>query len=381
MKNHYRIIIKGGYGLYNFGDDALMVAAYHVARNVFATDEIAFLCWDAPYIYKLIPEAHIIPINDVAKKTQTDILLYGGGTQFYSFPLSRIRLLKIEKIKNLLLYLFRPHAVFEEVKHRIKKSPELIAHNRSAALGIGLGPFESSSIEEKRTQRLLKKMEFVAVRDPISAKLCQSWGINSFIHGTDLCYLPNLWDIDRSKKNDHSLSPSFEKIGVIVRDWKHNIEGMAYFEKIFHLIHELRRKNKKVNFILFKKFDIEWLDRLEERGENSIVWDPDSNNINEFLEILSGFDAFITARYHGAVFASLLGKPSLCIAIEPKLEIIADQLKNLAAVWRTPYDNEKALRMIQQLEINAKSLDAVIELATQRAVQMSQNCIAYLKCS
>ena len=72
----------------------------------------------------------------------------------------------------------------------------------------------------------------------------------------------------------------------------------------------------------FRGKGISWLDGMKDLA-NDCYGDPNNDNINDFIAKHYNFDLVITARFHGAVFASLIGKPFITIGIEPKLEMIS----------------------------------------------------------
>ena len=135
---------------------------------------------------------------------------------------------------------------------------------------------------------------------------------------------PGLWNVD-----DHELRVNcntkgeIRKVVVIPRDWPHTTLGDSYTDSLFQVVRELRNAGKKVEFIFFAN-DIEWTRRLKDKNERFIAWNPEKFTIFEFIKMLSDYDAFITARYHGAVFASILKKPVVCIEVEQKLRLVAD---------------------------------------------------------
>ena len=103
----YKAIIIGGYGLYNLGDDALMLANVNLLKRFYPADQIALYCVNAPYIKRMLPGVSVIPLNKGGTH-HTDLLVYGGGTMFYSFANTMLasvpeRLLKVLRSPNHLL--------------------------------------------------------------------------------------------------------------------------------------------------------------------------------------------------------------------------------------------------------------------------------------
>ena len=310
MKQLLRTIeIKGGYGLSNFGDDALMVAVYQVVTRVFEPGSITFHCHDTGYIKRILPGVLAI-VPDSVNRPVADILLYGGGTQFYSFPLTKAR--RIPSLGSLVRNLKEPTHIGPKILRRIR---QLIPHTevpqKLAAIGIGLGPFVKDSYELRECERLFRRMEYVAVRDNYSYRLCQEWGCKNLSLRSDLCYLPGLWQ-EFESKCCRGTNGGLKRIGVIVRDWKHTCDGDSYAEPLFRTIDSLRRTGKTVEFISFSAAaDREWIKRLKERRECITTWSPERGSISSFLDYLSSYDLFITTRYHGAIFGSILRKPTV----------------------------------------------------------------------
>lgn len=54
------IAIRGGYGLKNFGDDALMVAALEATKKAFGEVSTVFVCRDSAYVRRLVSCARVV---------------------------------------------------------------------------------------------------------------------------------------------------------------------------------------------------------------------------------------------------------------------------------------------------------------------------------
>ncbi len=347
---NHKITIRGGYGLGNFGDDVLLINLINQISEYYDYSEIVVLCNNAPYLKKMLnKEISIIDFNEVSFSFSTDILIYGGGTQFFSFKKKtlqyRISLLFKRNLGHTLK-LLETKFNFGIKKNIYLESKFDIAHNSKslALIGIGLGPFDNinNNIEEK-TKDLFLKADFVSIRDSFAFDKCTSWNISNFNKFPDLCYShsSNLFN-----KSVMSLSET-KKIGVIVRDWTHELEGRVYIKKILNVVAELRLKKIEVTFISFaKKTDKYWDSLLNKRGENYLFWDPYKSNVDTFLYKLNEFDLFITSRYHGAVYSTLLNKPFISIEVEQKLEMISDLFSKGSFCWHKPFDELELLNYI-----------------------------------
>ncbi|MGE3803667.1 MAG: polysaccharide pyruvyl transferase family protein [Gemmataceae bacterium] len=332
------IAIKGYFGFSNFGDDAMMAVLGGLLRRVAPEARLVFVCEENSYVRRLVPNADIVQRSREAE-IAPDLLLYGGGTQFFSFPLTTSRG-QSKAVRRLRLSL-RPHLAVRAMLGRYHRPKPHIA-----ALGIGLGPFLGDPRERQATLDLFRRMEFVSVRDPDSLRLCQEWGVKSAYYHTDLCYLPGSWEAAR-RVNRGTVS----RIGVIVRDWPHTIEGDSHREPLLEAVGELRRLGKQVTFVLFTHGrDRVWSERLRERSEAVVEWQPERSSISAFVESLTQFDLLVTSRFHGAVFGSLIGIPVVCIGIEPKLEFASRLLGAGARLWQHPFPPRQCVAAVLDLE-------------------------------
>jgi polysaccharide pyruvyl transferase WcaK-like protein len=109
-----------------------------------------------------------------------------------------------------------------------------------------------------------------------------------------------------------------------------------------------------------------WCERLRKIGANVVMWEPDKCTLDQFVEQLSSYGLFLTARYHGAVMAMLLGRPVVCICIEQKLQLIARMLQQGAQQWGFPFNVCRCMEMISDLEGRYDDAVRVIDSIVQR---------------
>lgn len=360
MIDFYKIIIKGSFGEGNFGDDALMLVLSRIIGNICSEDNYAFICnADAGYINNIIPSVAIIRKGCI-ESYSSNLLLYGGGTQFFSFNNGGKT---IEDNINKILKLFND-GIIKNIALRIRKKScgrEGIKYRYMASLGIGIGPF-SEKKDAIRIAKLFSLMSYVAVRDKNSYEFCQSHEISKAGLYSDLCFLPNIFD-DSLRSDFTELQKVKKRIGVIVRDWSHDDKGIAYSESIKNVINTLRDFECEVTYILFAgKNDVQWLKDIVRNNETYILWDPNTDTVEGFIKKLSIFDLFITARYHGAVFGALLGKPSVCIGIEPKLIQISEIMGDGGRLWNYPFIEEECVSAVMSvIKEYKKAISAISE--------------------
>lgn len=343
MSKNKNIVVKGSYGETNFGDDLLMCVLENFFLEKFPNDTIVFSGEKNSYVNKLLKKASFITKNE---EVPNDMLVYGGGTQFFSFVKeTQLNLGLIRSIFHLLI------TDRVQLYNLILKKLNLKSNKNSSevsSIGIGLGPFYENTKAEKASELFLRNSKYLAVRDEVSLAYCHKWGLKNAILGADICFSDYL-NLNVNKIVKVSNANKRRRIGIIVRDWKHEKEGRAYYTSLLDYV-ELYENNPDVElqFIIFApKKDLEWIRIL--KGKNILYWNPNVASVSEFFSTLNDFDAFISSRYHGAIFGALLGKPVICIEIEPKLRILANQIKELY-LWEKPFNVTKLAEMMPLLE-------------------------------
>ena len=364
----FKAIIRGAYGEGNFGDDVLMVACHGLLRQVYAADEIAYVFTSDPpvaerrYVERLLPGINIIRFESQAA---AELVVWGGGTQFYSFSQSQA---VVPFYRKVLAGLLDPEKAYN---YLVKKlfGGKFHRGQRFAALGIGVGPFVPDSPNEGYSRDLFAKMNFAAVRDDESMQLCKTWGVRNLTHRSDLCFLPEIcWPdyLPVARVNGRG-----RRIGVIVRDWPHDTAGAAYEKPLINAAEMLRKAGYSVQYILFRaNGDCGWARLLSQRGESPLAWNPEVQSITDFLHELDQFDCLLTARYHGALFGALIGRPVICIELEQKLRLVSELLK--VGLWRQPFNESSCLELVEQVFAEYSKLERALADAVQQQRQLGQ---------
>lgn len=365
----WSVALKGYFGHANLGDDALLSAGLRIVQRVWGPVRIAIVGRKAAYLDKIAPG---IPVVSTEGEVDPDFLLYCGGTQFFSFEKTGDPEVRGGKRRPRLARSLR--RALGDLRRSAGElaDPSKRARATVAALGIGLGPFLGNPSVEEHTRRLFRKMGFVSVRDPESYRFCREWKVKGLHQHGDLCYLRGLW----SHENESNHQGGICRIGIIIRDWPYTAEGAAHIEAAVRTAAELRVRGKQAVFILLtSEGDPVSRQRLSQAGESVIEWNPEKQKIGEFLAELRGFDLFITSRFHGAVFASILKRPVICIEIEPKLAFAKQLLGEAARLWVHPFSHETCLASVEELDsiypAAVRLLDSVV--SQQRA--LAESCV------
>ncbi|MBI1785496.1 polysaccharide pyruvyl transferase family protein [Candidatus Sumerlaeota bacterium] len=377
-KSKIRAAIKGAYGRGNLGDDLLMLASLNVLKKIYPPEEIGIVANPAPYLSRLAPGIAILP-NHGWGLPNADLLVYGGGTQFFSFRSTMRSATLLRRGGRLLTSPSR--AMDFVLRHAL---PIERAFKRRAALGIGVGPFVPKSFEESYARQLLQSCDFAAVRDRISEQICRQWNIAWVRRGGDLCFLSELWN--NALPRARSTPPQKPRIGIIIRDWGHTPVGQDWVKALIAATDLLGQEGLECTFISFDASDSTWSQLPNDRGDRFLAWNPMRDAPDSFMAKLSEFDLFVTARYHGAVLAALLEKPVICVELDPKLRLAAEALygkEENSAVWAAPFDPaclvQNVRHLIAQRELPSESLAAAVARERGLAEAMVSRFIEYAK--
>jgi polysaccharide pyruvyl transferase WcaK-like protein len=360
-----KVAVTGYYGSGNLGDVLLLGSVVRVLRTLFSPGDIALHCRDQPYLRVLFPGVRVVEPGSESGE-RGSLLVYGGGTQFFSFPLSRSTLLT-----RVMRALMSPGNACRGVARKVMSRTR--EFDATACLGIGIGPFVPGSQEERRTRQLLQACEFVAVRDAQSAAYCERWGIGHAVVGADLCFadtaLADLLPSSRERGTPRSIA-------AIVRDWPHSREGAAYLEPLMQCTDRLRANGYAVTFYSFCGEDDDRLIRcLSERGHAVAVWRPERDAIDGFLREIAAHEIMVTARYHGAVLASLMRMPFICVEVEPKLRLAAETLGMAQYLWRQSFSPDALSALVERLSADYGNASACATEAAERQRVLAQRML------
>jgi len=297
---------------------------------------------DCEYLHRVFPSIRFVQTRCNATVTST-VLLYGGGTQFFSF--SNTCTYSQPLWRRGLRYALNPPSLYRRLFRSAKLSLE---SERYAAITIGIGPFVPNSRGEQSAERNLKHCEWLSVRDPVSYEYCKRLGLANVRLHADLCFAKRLWMSETINRN--SQSSELKSIGIVMRDWPHDAEGSSYVGPLLDAGEKLRSDGRVVRYISFAPAtDRVTLSALRERREEVIQWEPSTMWFEEFAARLGGFDLLVSARAHGIIIGAALGIPSIAIELEPKLRLICDQLRTGTEIWSPPFRAEDLVNQVKRM--------------------------------
>jgi len=322
-------VIKGGYGLRNFGDDALMYFLVESIKGQDTDASISLDCKKVDYITKWLPDVCFSHPYHVPEKAY----IYGGGTLYYSFP---EKLKSKSFLEKVLLAITQPSLVLDKILVESRRRTFENSNVKKVMFGLGFGPFHILDDQYQNAIFDAKNADIVCVRDSKSYAFMAAQEVRAF-HGTDICFASDILRADLKNK-----STFIKCIGVIVRDWNYGTSEDNYKDRLIDALGKVRQKGFKVKFIVFSDLrDSDWLNTLSQLQEDPLIWNPDISDINSFMSELAQFDLLISSRFHGVIFSTLLSIPAISVAIEPKLELVKENA--VCKVWHPINDSDEAL--------------------------------------
>ncbi len=358
-----KILIKGSIGNSNLGDDLLVYSIDRLLKNSGIPCKLYYRTKHNYYSY--IPDSHIY---QPFRFQRFDVVLFAGGTQFASFGKKAL------SFNDFIKLLFKnPTALLKHFSGKLKRNIESfnVRYKSLVLAGIGIGPFYEDDQYYRDTIALLKSADLVIVRDELSVSICNEHGI-PHIHGCDLAYtLPLNFKVVKEKKH-------IQNIAVIVRDWQFSEEKGSYIDTLLDLTTDC-----KITYFSFCRAKDEiGLNKIRQHDNSALIeiWDPEGD-IEAFINKLADYDLVITARYHGAIIASLCRIPFISIGIEPKLEMVAKLFK--MPVWELPYMTDALEKCIGQINDNysdyCQRIEDQVNHETAKAQVMTQTLTMFLK--
>lgn len=328
--------LRGNFHEGNFGDDALLLACASLLQG-----QVKHIQFERNVAYRDERVQDTLAADD--EPMQPDVIVYGGGTQFFSFSAS-VPVVQHSLISRVARKLSSPASLM--ASYRARKS---FAHYRrisKIAIGIGVGPFENSVAAEQAVG-LLRKMELVWVRDASSEDFCRNNNIPNLVASSDLCFTEAFRQITAPPLDRRSAEDRPRKISIILRDWP--ALDADFFQRQVALARKLRASGHEVRFLGLSKHDNRYLTEMAALGETVGVWDAKSARLEDFWAVIAGQDLVVTSRFHGAIFALLSGTPFIAIEIEPKLRNLRIMVPELGAFAIAPSTTVDA--MCQAVEI------------------------------
>ncbi len=310
----------GYYGQGNFGDDVLMVVAHLLVQQILPGAGIALRIGGTSTYHRRLLGSRVEQLPFGTRDEHKLVVHGGGGTYFDFMPHS----FQKRAINALMLSAGAEFYVKGEGNLRkIVGRPRLSARTR-LGFGLGIGTFSSGSRKLLEALPVLADFDALWLRDADSIRNLKKTGVSptAFL-GSDLAFLWDAWCPAKLALSRAKSKAARPRVGVILRDWV-----LSSDEELAQSIGPAIELLKEYFDFLLISFDPSTDTRTLELLPDMprLLWRPEESDIATFVELLATQDALLTARAHGAICGACLGRPSVILNIEPKLQAVHDML-------------------------------------------------------
>ena len=332
-----RVCISGYYGFDNFGDEAILKTLVGNLKTFQNPPQITvFSSNPSKTSNELnVNSVYSFCLKDIIKSLfSSDYLISGGGS-----------LLQDTTSAKSLIYYLGVIALAQ------------ILGKKTIIFAQGIGPIKNKHLE-KLTAFILKKAEYISVRDEKSINWLKSWGINA-----TKCYDP-VWNIETPKVEKTNI------VGIQLRTFPTMTEDVL--NQLANLINNYYL-DKEINLLsLQNKLDLEICNKLKNKLKSNNVKVIENSSNDKIIEDLAKLDVLIAMRFHACLIGIKSGVKLLPINYDIKVEQLAkefdlnclnlnyteinEEIFNAFNKNAVEYDKEK----INSLMYNFKQLEEII---------------------
>ncbi len=287
-------------------------------------------------------------------RDQHRLILHGGGGTFFDFADHG----PLERGLNAVLFAAGTAAFikFDYLLRKLVGRQHLSARTR-LGFGLGIGTFTPGSARLREALPVLADFDALWVRDAESvANLSRVAVTPPVILGSDLAFLWDYWCPPSLVLAPRIDRPGRPRVGVVLRDWPAG-SGAAFAQGFLPLLDHLSGGYELTLISLDPYTDAGTLAALSQYQQ--VKWQPEQISMLEFAEKLSSQDVLLTSRAHGAICGACLGRASVIVGIEPKLEAVHAMLPGATRLVCLPYDPLGVAALIEEaLAITTDSIAA-----------------------
>ncbi len=284
-----KICISGYYGFDNFGDETILQVLVDNLKQFKEKPEITVFSSNPIKTSTTLDVNSVKSFNllDVVKSLfKCDCLISGGGSLLQD----------VTSAKSLIYYL------------GVIKLAQLLG-KKTIIFAQGIGPIRNKKLS-KLTAKILKKVDFITVRDEASIKFLESWGIKS-----TKCYDP-VWNLTPATNKNN-------KIGVQLRAFKTLSD--EFIEQLANCINEHYADKDICIYSLQNKLDLEVSNKLCRKLKTKSATVIENTSNEKIIEDLASLETLIAMRFHACLIAIKSGVKLLPINYDIKVEQMAKE--------------------------------------------------------
>lgn len=365
-----QLYLKGAYGPGNLGDDVLLLVMISILQEVVSAEDISIGVSNPQLAKKLGGRINWLPLEAPA---DADVLIYGGGGQFFSFPVtSSFKTKAVSRVGRAISILKGRFPLKQELLrqfYKIRSGNKIgVVAKNVGIYCVGVGPFEGGRVEERYARAVFDRADFVSVRDKRSFELAQGFTKTKVFLESDLSLLLSRWAHGAGLATRNCVEG--KKVGVIVRRWPHDERGKRALRVLKEAARALELQGVGVEFISFyREYDKAIIE--EDGGRYRWrLWAPDTQHPREFLEdIANNCFLVISMRAHGMILPALFGVPSIGVAIEPKIRDIKNMFPNGTELFDPGQTANELVALVSSMKANLNNYKKSLEMEVARETE------------
>ena len=310
-----RILLQGYYGYANLGDDLLLLVAFRMLQEAFPAARIHVRCLspDGSYLRSLLGDS--VPLVSAVEPVDYDLIVAGGGGVFFDFDEgSRARGWLNRGARAV------PASWLAAARRGVRRLKGTLGADAPVrvGIGIGVGTFTATSPKFLLARASLGEFSLLVVRDDESIVNARTITPELPVQrGADLVFARRFW----CPPPPPAAPPGARRVAFVLRAWAH--DRMAHLAPVALAARRLLDRGVEVSLVLFDPGDEDAV-LPSFPAVPTLVWRPDQpGGLDALLAHLGSRGLVISTRAHGAIASGCLGVPSICVAIEPKLRVVA----------------------------------------------------------
>lgn len=339
-------MISGYYGFSNTGDEAILLSMLNsIAKLLPETQYVVLSGHPADTAVKFdVQSVHRFNLWGIVRELcRCRLFVSGGGSLLQNVTSSR----------SLIYYLF-----LMLLAHWLGKPVMLYAQ--------GVGPIDSSFLR-KLTGWVLRKADFITVRDRESAEFLQSLGVQrSRIKLTaDVVFLLDKMPLDdgRVLLNRYGVGTATAGlVGVAVRSW----EGDRHFGALVDALDQIADQGKQLLLIPFQyPGDMACARKLQRALRHPSKILEQACDTGEMLSVIGNLDCLIGMRLHSLIFAAVMGVPFVALEYDPKVRGFVESVGGSSAGYLNTLTTDSILDAYTRAGKVQVDLSALRKLAAE----------------
>ena len=299
-----KILISGYYGFDNFGDETILGILLEKLKDC----DVTVLTSNPRKTYDTygVHSVYSFSYEHVLKElAYCDVLISGGGSLLQNTT------------SNRSLFYYGAVIKFAQLMNK-----EVVIFAQ------GIGPIDGW-LPKTMSKGILKKVNYISVRDDKSLELLKKWGIKNANLVCDPVYSLEVSQPERTSK----IGIQLRKFDTLTDELFDNIVkqiNLRYYDREIELLSLQDELDVGISQVFYNK--------VKKANSNINIFIAKGLTNKEIIDHISGYDCMIGMRFHACLVALKYGVKTLAIGYDPKVESLA-KVNNIPLLSMKSNDN------------------------------------------